>query len=132
MFQVFCGEPITREDVQVFPAKISATGTKSSYSSFVPITVSDVPTTAMATRVSIGVSSGGKGTNIGAWQLTTPDGVTKGESAYYSPVEYTYSVNSNNNTKLSGVWNVRYKATRSTSVTVVPSIMITYTYEYGD
>ncbi|MFA9375327.1 MAG: hypothetical protein ACERKZ_01105 [Lachnotalea sp.] len=60
-------------------------------------------------------------------------GETAGQTACYLPVKYTYDVNSSKNTKLTGEWNVKYKATKSSkSVTIVPSLQISYTYECGD
>jgi hypothetical protein len=132
-FRVFVGTPLTRTGVKFFSAKSSATGTYSSYSQFVPITISDVPSTAMATSVNMNNDSGVRPSQIGAWQVKNPLGLSGGKSASYLPLTYSYDVNSSNNTKLLGEWNVKFKATRgSQTITMVPSLQISYTYEYGD
>lgn len=128
------GKGIIGSGYQKFRADNTITAGSDSFSPSAFIEIGDeVPRTARVTRVEWLSSGGVNFSDISAFRVKAPTGLTTWQTSKsnWPAIEYPYVEYGSSNTELRGTWEYSFKAFR-TSKTMIPAIGISYKYEWGD
>lgn len=130
-FFIAAGEPFISGDQIAITASGSYTGTPTSYSPNIPITVNNLPKTASPYQIQFVPTGNVNIGSLGSWQGKRADSSVSYSSSGINYAKINYDWNSSTHVWLNGLWNFKFQSVLK-SVTMQPKVTFSYYYELGD